>query len=211
MSDTTAAGWVLIVGSSLFLTGAGLPPEPRRVFSAPLREHLEILNRHASRWRAMNWLMIAGVVGTSIGLALLAAVLAPPGEEWRALAATSAYVIGGVLWISSLAFRNTATLHAARTSAATGEIPAWLEPLGEWTGQMFRVYMVLAYATIAVFGWSILTTDVVSHGVGWFGVAFGAVLGVSFVTRFPRTSFGSIADIPALIHIATLVFGIALL
>jgi hypothetical protein len=42
-------------------------------------------------------------------------------------------------------------------------------------------------------------------------VVFGVVLGASFATGRPKTSFGSIADIPALIHIATLVFGIALL
>ena len=207
----SATGVVLTVGSSLFLVGAAVPPEPKRVFSAPLREHLEILNRNRGRWQLMNALMIASVIGTSVGLALFASELARSGDRWRGLAGASAYVIGAVLWIAALAFRNTTTLHVAGTAASTGEIPDWFEPLGEWTGSMYRIYMLLAYAAVVLFGCAILHTNVISRGAGWFGIVYGGALGISFVTGYPKTSFGSVAEIPALIHIATLVFGASLL
>jgi hypothetical protein len=211
VTDQSAAGVVLVVGSSLFLIGAALPPEPGRVFSSPAREYLEILHRHARRWRVMNGFMIASVVGTAVGLWMFEGVLGNSGDLWRGRAGASAYTLGAVLWLLSLTFRGTATLHAAATVDATGEIPAWFEPLSSWTGQLFRVYMILAYGAIAVLGWAVIAANTVSKGVGGFGVVFGVVLGVSFVAGRPKTSFGSIADIPALIHIATLVFGIALL
>jgi hypothetical protein len=211
VSDQSAAGWVLVVGSSLFLIGAALPPEPRRVFSSPTREYLEILHRNALRWRLMNGLMIASIVGTAMGLWMFSGVLGNTGDPWRGLAGASAYSIGAVLWLVALTFRGTATLHAASTADSTGEIPNWFEPLSSWTGQMYRVYMILAYTAIALFGWAVIAADAVSKGVGAFGVGFGVVLGVSFAIGRPRTSFGSIAEIPALIHVATLVFGISLL
>lgn len=211
MSDQSVAGLVLVVGSSLFLIGAALPPEPSRVFSSPVREHLDILHRHARRWRLMNGLMIASVIGTAIGLWLFEAVVGNAGELWLGVSGASAYSLGAVLWLANLTFRSSATLHAAKTAADTGEIPAWFEPLGEWMGAMFRAYMILAYATIAIFGWAVIDSKIASSGVGGFGVGFGLILGVSFVTGRPKTSFGSIADVPALIHIATLVYGVALL
>jgi hypothetical protein len=116
-----------------------------------------------------------------------------------------------VLWVLALAFRDTATMWAAREAARTGEIPGWLEPLQESTGLMFWIYMVAGYALVAFYGWGIIKTQVVAHGVGWFVVVFGYVLGTSFVARFPRTLWGPVAEVPALIHIPTLAFGIALL
>jgi hypothetical protein len=211
VSDQSVAGLVLVVGSSLFIIGAALPPEPSRVFSSPAREYLDILHRHASRWRVMNGLMIASVIGTAVGLWLFEGVVGNTGDLWRGLSGASAYSLGAVLWLAGLTFRNSATLHAAKTAAESGEIPAWFEPLGDWMGAMFRVYMILAYSAVAMFGWAVIDSKIASPGVGGFGVGFGVILGVSFVTGRPKTSFGSIADIPALIHVATLVYGVALL
>jgi len=202
---------VLIVGSALFIIGASLPPEPARVFSVPRREHLDILNRHTTRWRAMNALMIASVILTAVGLAMFAQVLRAAGDTWRSAIGAYAYAIVAVLWLLGLTFRSTATILAAREADRAGEIPPWLEPLEEWTGQMFWIYMVTAYATVSFFGWAIVRTDLVGHKIGWFGVVFSYVLGASFITRLPKVSWGSIAEVPALIHIATLVFGVALL
>jgi len=211
MSDQTAAGWVLLVGSSLFIIGAGLAPESGRVFSASPSEYLDILHRNARRWRLMNGLMIASVIGTAVGLWLFSGILGNAGYVWRGLAGASAYSLGAVGWVVGLTFRDTATLHAAKTSVTTGEIPSWFEPLGEWIGQMYRIYMILAYATVAIVGWAILQSHISPTGIGWFGVGYGTIFGLSFLTGRPKTSFGSVAEIPALIHVATLVFGVSLL
>jgi hypothetical protein len=209
--STQPAGVVLVVASALFIVGAGLAPETPQVFTSPLREHLEILNRRSARWRLMNGLMFASVLGTATGLWLFLTILTRAGDEWRALLATVGYSLGAVLWVLSLGFRHTTVVAAARETARTGEIPGWLEPLQEWTGWMYSIYMVLAYAAVALFGWAIVRTDVVGHGVGWFAIVFGYAFGAAFVTKQPRTPWGPIADLPVLIHFPTLVFGIALL
>jgi len=207
----TPAGYLLVGSAALFIVGAGLAPETPDVFTAPLRGHLEILNRRAARWRLMNGMMIASVLGTATGLWLMVAVLANAGDGWRGIVAASGYSLGAGLWVLSMAFRHTTVVAAARETARSGEIPAWLEPLQEWTGLMYWIYMVVAYTAISIIGWAIIRTDVIGDGVGWFAVIFGYAFGLAFVTKQPRTPWGPIADLPVLIHFPTLVFGIALL
>jgi len=199
------AGVVLIVGSSLFIVGASLAPEMGRVFFAPLREHLTIIERHVRQWRLMNALMIASIVGTAAGLALFASLLRAGGDPWRSTAGWVGYAFGGVLWVITLAFRSTATVEAARSARRTETVPDWLEPLGAFTGLLYTIYMLTAYLALALFGWGVLRTDVVSHSVGTFTVVWSYALGLSFVSR---TKLGMIGEIPALVHIPTLVFGI---
>ncbi len=209
MRHIHVTGLVLILGSALFLIGAGLPPDPRRVFSAPLKEHLAILHANRARWHAMNSLMTAGIVATAAGLFLFAAVLA---GSTRALGAAVGYLIGGVLWIVALAFRDTVMLSVAEEVDETGEVPGWLEPMQAWTGRMFWLYMALAYLALALFGWTLVSTHLLAEWVGWFALVYGVVLGLAFMAGVPKTKmWGPVAEPPFLIHIPTLTLGIALL
>src|SRR5712691_1748961 len=101
-------GGVLVAGAILFFIGAGLPPEPSRVFSTPTLEHLRIVGRNARRWRLMNLVMIAGVLGTGTGLWVIA-----PHLGYRGVAAAGAYAAAAPLWLVWLASRATIEIAAA--------------------------------------------------------------------------------------------------
>src|SRR5207247_1573769 len=109
-----------------------------------------------ARWRLMNALMVASIIGTSVGLWLFAPILRGGGDVWRTTAGASAYAFVGVLWVIALAFRATTTVEAARMVGRGGTIPDWLEPLGAWTGALYTIYMIVAYVSISLFGWAIL-------------------------------------------------------
>jgi hypothetical protein len=133
-AEPNAVGAVLIAGSSLFIAGAALAPEPARVFSAELQEHLEIVARHSLRWLAMNALMIASVIVTAGSLVLLAVLLASAGDGFRAPFCAAVYCFAGVLWVLSLTFRQSVIVGAAERAVEGGVEPAeWIEPLQRWT------------------------------------------------------------------------------
>lgn len=210
MRHIHVTGLVLTVGSILFLIGAGLPPEPMRVFSAPRMEHLDIIHRNRARWGWMNKLMTAGIMVTAIGLLLFAQLL---GSSTGPIAGSVAYIMGGVLWILALNFRDTATIHAAGEAAETGSIPNWLEPLEAWAGRMFWIYMFSAYLAIAAFGWCLVRTSQgpVASWMGWFALAYGVVFALAFAGGWPKTKlWGPVAEPPFLVHVPLLVLGIGL-
>jgi len=202
-------GLALTVGSVLFLIGAGLPPEPQRVFSAPMKEHLAIILRGRARWSWMGHLMTAGVVATAAGLWMFAVTA---GSPMRAIAGAVGYLIGAVLWVLVLTFRGTTLLDVAEEVDRTGEIPGWVEPMQSWTGRMYWIYMLLAYLAIVAVGWTLISLHILAAWIAWFALVYGIVLGLSFAAGFPKTKmWGPVAEPPFLIHVPLLVIGIALL
>lgn len=208
MSSEHATGLVLAVSSLIWLIGAGLPPEPTRVFSAGLEEHLAIVLRNRGRWRLMNSLMIAGMIGSAAGVTLFAVLLAGSSRMW---AASVAYLVGAVLWIVALSFRDTVIPSAAASAAEVGEPPTWLPALQDWTGQLFWIHMLISYAVIAVIGSVLVSVNLLAAWVGWFALSYGLLLGISFVAEWPKSAWGPTAEPPFLIHIPMLIMGVALL
>lgn len=202
-------GLALTVGSVLFLVGAALPPEPQRVFSASLKEHLEIILRGRARWSWMGNLMTAGVIATAAGLCMFAVSM---GSPMRAVAGVVGYLIGALLWVLALTFRGTTLLDVAEEADRTGEVPGWVEPMQSWTGRMFWIYMLLAYLAIVAVGWTLISLHILAAWIAWFALVYGIVLGLSFASGFPKVKmWGPVAEPPFLIHVPLLVIGIALL
>lgn len=205
---TVQAGVLLVVGAVLFLVGAGIPPEPRRVFGAPLPEHLAILRLHSRRWQLMNGLMIVGVVATMLGLVVAARALTLTGDASRSVIGAGAYAFGAVLWVVVLAFRGTVTVAVAREFAGDCPPPSWLAAMHDWTRVLFWLYMALGYFAIAMFGWAIVHTGLPAAWLGRSGVVFGYLLGILFVIGRPKVGGVPLAEPPFLLHLPTLTFGI---
>ncbi len=210
MSHAIAAGLLFTIGSVLFLIGAGFLSSSRRALTAPLPESVSMLRSNPERWRLKTWTMTAAVVSTTAGFFVFASI-PPMAGSVRALSGSVGYLIGAVLWILALTFRETATLSAADETERTGTVPGWLEAIHAWTGRVLAIHTMLAYLTIAVFGWTIVSTHALAAWTGWFAIVYGSLLGLSTITRMPTAFLGPANQPPVLIYIPTLVFGIALL
>lgn len=208
MDHVQTTGLVLLVGALSFMVGAGLQPDPTKLWTVGLREHLAMVHRGRRRWHLMNVLIVASMVITSSGLFMLVTLTAP---SLRLLAAAVTWLIGAIAWIAALTFRDTVVSDVAASVESTGEIPGWLEPLQHWTGQLFWVHMSLSYAALALIGWTMVDSGLFSVAVGWFTLIYAAALGLLFVLGKPKLFWGPIAEPPFLVHIPVIVLGITLL
>lgn len=205
-SDLHAAAWTLIVGSLLFLVGAGIPPEPSNVFTGDREKYLDVLHRRSGRWRAMTILMVAGVAVTASGLMAL-------GSVWREPLGIGAtvFTMGAVLWLSTLITRATIDVDVAHTAAIGGVVPEWFGPWQRFTGACYKTYLLLAYASLVLVGAALLVAPDAPRFSGWFVLAFGAVAFVGNATGRPQTKrFGPVLEPPFMVHVPTLVLGIGL-
>jgi len=206
-TDLHLAAWALVIGSMLFLVGAGFAPEPTRVFSGDLGVYLDVLHRRRRSWLTMNVLMIAGVATTAAGFVALGTVTPEP-----VLVGGVIYTVAAVPWIVALGSRATIDTDVAGSVARGERVPDAFHLVSRLTGAGFRTYLLLAYAAIVAAG-----AAVVAHGdlpayAGWFAVGFGsaALLG-NAVNRPVLPGWGPLFEPPFMVHLPTLVLGIAFL
>jgi hypothetical protein len=196
------AGALLVTGWVVFWAGACTPPY-RWWMGAPVREYLQLVNTHVLVWRWIAVSFAIGVLSTAAGLVVLREGLRA-GGPWADLG-VAAFLFGAVGWIASIAFRATVTVSAARELDATGTVPGWFEPLRAWTGAVFALYMVLAYASIALHGKAMLEAGLVPRWLGWTHLVFGLAGTVGYVARVP------LFDPPLMIHLVPGIAGAWLL
>lgn len=203
LPDLHLAGWAMVAGGILFLVGAGLAPEPSKVFTADREAYLDVLHRRSRRWGVMTILMVSGVAATSAGLVAL-------GSRWReplGIAATI-FTIGTVFWLVTLIARATVDVEVAHTAAKGGAVADWFGPWQRFTGACFKTYILLAYASLFLVGGALLRGGA-PRLPGWFAVTFGAAAFVGNVTGRPQTKgFGPVFEPPFMVHLPTLVIGI---
>ncbi|HLF20578.1 MAG TPA: hypothetical protein VI704_07295 [Bacteroidota bacterium] len=202
MKELHYAGWLLIGGWILFWIGAFSPPY--RQWTSPLKEYLEIAGTHRWNWYWIHTCFVIGVLLTVAGCQLLDTALYQSGERMFSRLGSSSYFFGALLWIASIAFRVTVDLSAGKMTVETGVMPAWIEPLHQWSGLLFAVYMMLAYLSIASFGQSLLSTAVIAGWVAWMCVIFGIAGAIGFIVRFPLFAP------PLMVHLPLGVLGIYL-
>ena len=201
------AAWTLILGAAAFFVGAGLAPEPSRVFSGDRAVYLRVLHEHHHRWLAMNGVMIVGVVLTAAGLVDAASLV---GQPFAVAAVT--YLVAAVLWVAVMVARSTVDITVADRVAAGQDDLAGYELWSAATGGWFRVHLLLAYAAVTVAGVALLRDSSVPAWVGWTAVGLGLVAGIGNATGQPRTkAWGPLFEPPFMVHIPTLVIGIGLL
>lgn len=144
------------------------------------------------RWLA-GVFVFAAALG-ALGLALLAlAAGGGAGEAWLLAAA-------------ALNLAATPLLVGAMRRYARGTGAPADDPRGtRWV----RAYMVLAFTALALAGQGLLASGLAAAWVGWFGLALGAFLVLTFPLTFMLRFW--IADLPLWVHVWGGVTGAALL
>jgi hypothetical protein len=196
---------VLLVGGCVsFWAGAFTPPW-RWWFPIPVRDYLELVAANQGTWLWIAASFALGVLMTLAGLVVLGTVLRAAGDRvWSELGQT-AFLFGSVLWLASIAFRATATISAAKETAASGVVPQWFEPMRAWAGAIFAIYMVLAYLAIAAYGKALLATGLSPRWLAWAHTIFGMVGAIGFVFQIP------VFNPPLMIHLVPGILGVVLL
>jgi hypothetical protein len=203
--DLHIAAWTLIGGSALFFAGAAVPPEPSKVFTGDRSLYLDVLHRRTTRWRVMTVLMVSGVAATASGFTALGALVPQP----LGIGAT-AFMIGSVLWIAALVSRATVDVDVAHAVARGEPVPPAFDMWQRVTGVFFKTYLLLAYGGVVLAGIAILSHPTLPSFAGWFAVVFGVVALLANTTGRPRSkSYGPYFEPPFMVHLPTLVMGIA--
>jgi hypothetical protein len=211
--ERVIAGALLVVGSLLFFVAIVFivslaDPSGRSIVSLPDEARLPLIAANVVRWE-WGWAFgISGIVVSVLGLVILEAVLRSAGDRILARLGLAAFLFGAVLTVAGRAQEVSVAVWAARETAAGAPTPTLLVPIVDWANAMTAVYTALAFAAIAAFGGSILTTGLLSRGVGWAAVAWGVGWGLVFVVEW--IAVGGF-DYPVLHHIMPLVIGVALL
>lgn len=203
--ELKVAGFFLAGGWITFWAGAVNPWAARFFLPMPLREQLEAIDAHRSEWLAIAGCFAVGVLLTLAGLVILGAALRNAGYRYWSELGQVAYSCGAVLWLATIAFRATVTVAAARESVAAGSIPPWFEPMRNWSGALFAIYMVLAYLAISAVGKALLATSFVPRWLARTHIIFGLVGVVGFVARVPLFAP------PLIIHLLPGILGVTLI
>jgi hypothetical protein len=133
--------------------------------------------------------IIAAVVLTALGLALLDGLLENSAGRVLARAGASAYLFGGVLVVTAEASSVSQGLHK------------------DWSGQNWAlaiIYVVLAFLAQAAIGGSLLQAELLSPWIGWATVAWSIGWLLVFVIKRGDIYF------PVLHHVMPLFIGVAL-
>jgi hypothetical protein len=204
-SELRASAFLLVGGWVTFWAGAVNPAAAWFFLPLSVRQQLQAIAAHRAAWLAIAGCFAVGVLLTLAGFVLLAAALHEAGDRvWGALG-QAAFAFGAVLWLASIAFRATATVTAAKETAATGTIPVWFDPMRSWAGALFAIYMVLAYLALAAFGRALLATPLAPRWLALTHLIFGLVGAAGFLARVP--AFAP----PLMIHLLPGILGLNLL
>jgi len=198
-SDLRTAALLLLIGGIVFLVGAFWPPWEQ--WYSPLKRSLQVIGEHRAAWYWIHTCFVIGVVLTMLGFVALAGARNRAGSGSTLSDLTAAlYVVGGVFWLVSVAFRVTVQVWAANEVIATDAIPTTYEAWHRFSGVMFMLYIAMAYLACAGLGWDVLRTGMVSRWAGWFAIAFGLSAG-AVVGR----------NVPMMVHIPLLIIAVLLL
>jgi hypothetical protein len=177
LSTPHVAGVLLIVGSILFLSGAGSYAFVRdkggpMIFGQPPREWLRLVVEHQGLWRQATILFITGVIVTLLGLTLLGALFRGAGDPGYSQVGLLAFIFGAVMWVINLAARLTVDPWAAKAMVARGEIPEAYTPITAWTDALFMIYTILTFVALAIYGGAMLATGLLPSWVGWAAIIY---------------------------------------
>lgn len=199
-------GLLLILGCLLYYAAVGLIPRDAQgnfIVTLPPRAALLVI---AAQTPLLQWsasLFLSGIVITALGFALLTRLLWDSGERTCSLLALIASLLGVMLFVIYLSFWVGVEPIAAQETASTGMVPDYYVPLTMWTTALFRIYTVLAFSALALFGGALLLSRMLPRWLSWTALLYGlAGLGL----------FVYVHDIPPFVHyLLPIVMGILLL
>jgi hypothetical protein len=201
---TDLVGSVLVAGTVVFTVGA---VRWRLEYERPLAESLPLINADRGRraW-IQTWMLVAMFV-TTAGIAGFAVMPDTQRATQLAVMAASAYALGALCMIVSLAFGLTVVPWAAERTVAVGSIPEGFAAYRAWSSGLYVIHMVASYAAFAMLGAAVLASDAVPHWSGWVGLG----LGVGCLAGFVATRFAGPFNPPILAHTYTGLLGVVLL
>ncbi len=164
------AAALLIIAAVIFWSGAMTwPGMELREIAARMRGHM---------WTSGTFLLAA--ILTLGGLLLLTLALRNVGDRVASSLGLAAYLFGATFWAIHLAVRLTVMPWAAQEFLRSGAAPPWYEPWRMWSGMMFGLYSLLAYAALAAYGAAVLRTRMLPRWAGWTCIVFAVLNGPFF-------------------------------
>ena len=174
------AGLLLVLAFISFAIGAGLPTVGPKgnmgVFTLPVREYLATVAGNAVVWRWANIFMGTAAVILVAGLSMLTTILEGAGERMLSRLGLVGLLIAAVLWLIFSVFRAVIPVRAGEEMAATGTVPAYYEPLGQWGFALFYAYAVLGFLALVAYGGSLLQVGLLPAWAGWGTIAFSVAM-----------------------------------
>ena len=171
------AGFTLLVGCFLYLTGAGLlPRDAQGNFSVtlPPRQDLLVIVAQPTLFQWSMSLFLTGIIVTALGFALLTKLLWDSGERTFSYLALIVSLFGVVLLVIYLAFWLGVDPLAGQETASTGVVPAYYAPLTAWTTALFRIYTVFAFSALALYGGALLVARILPRWLSWTAILYGS-------------------------------------
>src|SRR5262249_2828409 len=149
-------GALLLLGTLLFFVGVSLAgslsdEKGNFVVLLPLQEQLPVIAAHVGRWQWGFGGVLAGGVGTGLGLAMLSSLLRDAGDRVLARLGMIGFLFGAVFWVMNVTFRMSVMVRVAQATAASATIPDFWLPLSAWSTTFEITYLNLAYCSLAAY------------------------------------------------------------
>ncbi|NBE99300.1 hypothetical protein FE391_35610 [Nonomuraea sp. KC401] len=201
------AGAFLVLSFVTFTVGATLPlvgaKGNSKIFTLPVREHLQAVAGNPGSWRWANLFMSTAVVLLVLGMTILVTMLERVDERMLSRIALTTLLLAALLWLVYSAFRSTVTMSAARETVSTGAVPPYYDPWSQWAAGLFQIYTVLGCVGLAALGGSLLMIRLIPTWAGWTTIA------ISVATLLHLLSTGN--TLPAFHYLPCLLIGVLLL
>lgn len=176
VNEQRVTGILLILAFISFAIGGTLPVVGEkgnaRIFTLPVREHLQAVANNALVWRWANVFMGVAAVLLLAGLWMLTALVARSGERVISRLGLATMLVATVLWVIFSAFRTIVTVSAAEEMTAKGTAPAYYESLAPWGFRLFFIYAGLGFLALVAYGVSLLHVGLLPVWVGWVTIVF---------------------------------------
>jgi hypothetical protein len=180
---TDIAGWALIAGPVLFLTGAAVW-DPK-LFQGELDAVIRNVAAHRRRWTWLHAWMVAGTTGTTAAILIWHSIQPEWAPAVTASIATLLFLVATAAYLVGVAIRQGVDGAAATAVAAGDPIPPGLATWHAFAGPIHSIYVYLANAAGMVLGLSAVLADPRLAIVGWIGVVAGAVFIIGYRLRPP--------------------------
>jgi hypothetical protein len=166
----TLTAILLMLGSVLFLVGAGTPvtdSSGNYVYTLPAEQGLRIIYRLPVLWQWATWLFVSGTVVGTLGYVLLGVLLREAGDRAFTNIGRTLLLAACVILLTVMAARMSIDYPAAQVLMQTGVVPDYYTALDHWTSGLFTLYTVLILCGTIAYAISLLVTRLLPR---WLGV-----------------------------------------
>lgn len=146
-----------------------------KAVSAGSPDNLIAIAMLGDTWLRVMALFVGMIVLMVVGLGLLTLTLYRASSRAAAPSAMVLFALAATMFVGWATFEGTVTVWAAEETARALVVPAAYEPLLRWADVLFRLFMLLAYLAIGVFGGAMLVTRAVPTWAGWASVLLGGI------------------------------------